>query len=42
MLTGALTAPTVDDARRAGRELADAGASRVLLFGSGSPGPGST
>ena len=34
MLTEALTAPTVDDARRAGRELADAGASRVLLFGS--------
>ena len=34
MLTEALTAPTVDDARRAGRELADAGASSVLLFGS--------
>ena len=34
MLTGALAAPTIDDARRAGRELADAGASRVLLFGS--------
>lgn len=34
MLAEVLTAPTVDDARRAGRELADAGASRVLLFGS--------
>lgn len=34
MLIEALTAPTVDDARRAGRELVDAGACRVLLFGS--------
>jgi len=34
MLTEAPGAPTVDDARRAGRELADAGACRVLLFGS--------
>ncbi|MCY4421948.1 MAG: nucleotidyltransferase domain-containing protein [Acidimicrobiaceae bacterium] len=34
MLTDTLAAPSVDDARRASRELVDAGASRVLLFGS--------